>query len=178
MLNGWNAETVENPCQCCMLTLHGGAGVLVQRDGSISRLVLQGLWSAAIDELGNQAGGSTGTKRRKAAPDELQALRSALSDRFGRGSQEPLFVQALQVQMCHGSCVVPDEPIIQRLAVCTWHQLQFCVHRSHALCVPLQALALADRESYVAPEQAASSALAANSLQACILQVICLERFP
>ena len=156
---------------------HDGAGVLVQRDGSISRLVLQGFWLAAIDELSKQAGGSTGTKRRKAAPDELQALRSALSDRFGQGSQEPLFVQTLQVQTCHASCVVPDKPVIQRLGVNTWHQLQFCVCRN-ALYVALQALALADRDSYVAPEQAASSALAANSLQAGILQVIPLERFP
>lgn len=160
-----------------MLTHHGGAGVLVQRDGSISRLVLQGLWSAAVHELSNQAGGSTGTKRRKAAPDELQALRSALSDCFGQGSQEPLFVQTLQVRTCHGSCLVPDKPIIGRLAVCTWNQLQFCVFCNCALCIALQALALADRDSYVAPEQAASSALAANSLQAGILQVICLERF-
>jgi hypothetical protein len=91
---------------------HDGAGVLVQRDGSISRLVLQGLWLAAIDELSKQAGGSTGTKRRKAAPDELQALRSALSDRFGQGSQEPLFVQTLQVKTGRGSCVIPNARII------------------------------------------------------------------
>jgi hypothetical protein len=40
-------------------------------------------------------------------------------------------------------------------------------------CDVLQALALADQESYVAPELAASSALTANSLQAGILQVLC-----
>lgn len=69
----------------------------MQRDGGIARLVLQGLWSSAVSELDAQAGGSAGAKRRKAAPTELQALRSALSDGFGRGALEPLFVQTLQV---------------------------------------------------------------------------------
>ena len=142
----------------------------MQRDGSISRLVLQGLWSGAILKLRDQAGGSTGTKRRKAAPDELQALRSALSDRFGQGSREPLFVQTLQVKTCH--------------AHGSWHSICLCAPGAHChfMCLQscvvhdLQTLALADRDSYVAPEQAASSALAANSLQAGILQVTCIER--
>jgi hypothetical protein len=72
--------------------------VLVQRDFGIARLVLQGLWSAALHELSAQAGGSNGAKRRKEAPDELQSLRTALSDCFKRGSKEPLFVQTLQVE--------------------------------------------------------------------------------
>lgn len=63
----------------------------------MARLVLQGLWSSAVDELDTQAGGSAGTRRRKDAPTELQLLRTSLSDAFAAGPREPQFVQTLQV---------------------------------------------------------------------------------
>ncbi len=58
------------------------------RDGGVARLVLQGLWSSAVEELDAQAGGSAGTRRRKDAPTELQLLRTSLSNAFAAGPGE------------------------------------------------------------------------------------------
>ena len=64
------------------------AAALAGRDAGIARLVLQGLWEAAVTELG--------AKGRK-GEGPLQSLRAALAEAFAAGPTEPHLVQTLQV---------------------------------------------------------------------------------